>query len=174
MAHANHSPRHLHPTTHPHLFHPSTLQAWAWFLLCWVVWSLGPIHTHTEVSVKSAELHAFKRSFEKRKISFFRETEEKHESNDWLFCQKVRVTWRLWAGLLFSKTFGVGKRLSSTPEWPYLLALREMIKWNVVERKNLYWCAYLFLQRSEEQYNSVHDSNCRTSLADIQCNGLTH
>lgn len=60
MAHANHGPCHLHPTTHPHRFHLSTLRARAWFLLCWVVWSLGTIHTRTEVSVKSAELHAFK------------------------------------------------------------------------------------------------------------------
>lgn len=72
-------------------------------------------HTHTEVSVKSAELHAFKRSSEKLKVSFFfRKIEEKHESYDWLFCQKVRVTWRLCERLLFGKTSGVGTGTSIT------------------------------------------------------------
>ena len=72
MVHANHSPRHLHPyhTSPPlpslHRSGPSLVPPLLGRL------KFRPYsHTHTEVSVKSAELHAFKLSLEKRKISFF-------------------------------------------------------------------------------------------------------
>ena len=115
-------------TTHPHLFHPSTAQARAWFLLCWVVWSLGPIHTHIQrcqLKVLSCTPSNFHLKRERFLFFFFflEKTEEKHESNDWLFCQKVRVTWRLWARLPFSEASGVGKRISSTLQWLYVVHL---------------------------------------------------
>lgn len=54
------------PLAPPHHTSPLLVSApWprVWFLLCWVVWSLEPIQTFTDVSLKSAELHTFQLFF---------------------------------------------------------------------------------------------------------------